>query len=361
MGWLRHLFSRGSRYEELSQTIREHLEEKIADLIDRGMTREQAERTAYREFGNVTQVEERSRQVWQWPALEGILRDVRYAVRRLGKSPSFTAAVILTLGLGIGANIAVYSLVDAALLRPLQLRNEKRLVEVFEERPAIGLIKDTVAPANYFDWQRRNHVFSDMAALNGDILTITGNGRPAEVNVAGITSNLLPLLGIQPILGRNFTAEEDKPGSAVVLISAGVWQQRYGSDPNVVGRTIQLNGMPYRIVGVMPFGFTFPDRSELWIPLALSAANQFERDNHFLQVFGLLRPGVTIQSARQEMSDISLQLEREYPATNRGLSTSIISLREQLLGKSRLAIFVLASGVVALLLITCTNVAGLII
>ena len=126
MGWLRHLFSRGSRYEELSETIREHLDEKIADLMDRGMTREQAESAARREFGNVTRIEERSREVWQWPTLEGILRDVRHAVRRLCKSPGFTAAVILTLGLGIGANIAVYSLVDAVLLRPLQLRNEKR-------------------------------------------------------------------------------------------------------------------------------------------------------------------------------------------------------------------------------------------
>jgi predicted permease len=361
MGRFPQLFSRRHRYDQLSQSIREHLDEKIADLLDRGMTREQAESTARRDFGNITRIEERSREVWQWQTMEGILRDGRYAVRRLCKSPGFTAAVILTLGLGIGANIAVYSLVDAVLLRPLQLRNEKRLVQVFEERPAIGLSKDTPAPANYFDWKRRNHVFADMAALDGDILTITGNGRPAEVDVAGITSNLLPLLGIQPFLGRNFTADEDKPGSAVVLISAGVWQQRYGSDPNIVGKTIQLNGMPYRILGVMPFGFTFPDRSELWVPLALSTANQFDRDNHFLQVYGLLRPGVTIQSARQEMSDISLQLQHEYPATNQGLNTSIVPLREQMLGRSRLAIFVLASGVVVLLLITCANVAGLMI
>jgi predicted permease len=361
MGWLQQLLSRRRRYHELSASIREHLDEKIADLMDRGMTREQAERKARREFGNVTRVEERSREVWQWPTLEGSLRDIRYGIRRLGKSPGFTATVVVTLGLGIGANIAVYSLVDAVLLRPLQLRNESRLVQVFEERPAIGLTKDTPAPANYFDWKHRNHVFSDMAALDGDIFTITGNGQPEEVDVARITSNLLPLLGTQPLLGRNFTADEDKSGSAVVLISAGVWQQRYGSDPQAVGRTIHLNGTAYRIIGVMPFGFTFPDRSELWVPLALSTADQLERDSHFLQVYGLLRHGVTIQSARREMSDISLQLQHEYPATNRGLSTSIIPLREQLLGSSRSAIFVLASGVVVLLLITCTNVAGLMI
>jgi len=361
MNWLRQFFSRRRRYDELSESIREHLDEKIADLTDRGMTREQAESAARREFGSVTRIEERSREVWQWPTVESTVRDVHYSIRKLSRSPGFTITVLLTLGLGIGANIAVYSLVDAVLLRPLQFRNEKRLVQVFEERPALGLTKDTPAPANYFDWKRRNHVFSDMAAAKGDIFTITGNGRPEEVDVAPITSNLLSLLGVQPLIGRSFTADEYKPGNAVVLISAAIWQQRYGSDPNIVGRTIHLNGVAYRILGVMPFGFTFPDRSALWVPLALTAAEQAERDSHYLQVFGLLRPGVTLQSARQEMTDISLQMEHEYPATNLGLSTSIVPLREQLLGGSRLAIVVLASGVVIILLITFANVAALMI
>ena len=361
MGWLGPLFSRRRRYDELSESIREHLDEKVADLMDRGMTREQAERTARIEFGNVTRIEERSREVWQWPTLEGAARDVRYSVRKLCKSPGFTITVLLTLGLGIGASIAVYSLVDAVLLRPLQFRNEKRLVQIFEDRPAINLLHDTPAPANYLDWKQRNHVFSEMGAANGDIFTITGNGQPQEVDGAKITANLLPLLGTEPFIGRNFTADEDKPGSAVALISAGIWQQRYGSDPHILGRTIHLDGTDYRIIGVMPFGFTFPDRSNLWVPLALTTADKLERDSHFLEVYGLLRPGVSIQSARREMSDISLQLEHEYPATNRGLSTSVISLREQLLGSSRLAIFVLVSGVATLLLITCANIAGLMI
>ena len=281
MGWLQQLFSRRRRYDELSETIREHLNEKIADLMDRGMTWEDAERTARREFGNVTRIEERSREVWQWPALEGAARDVRYGVRKLCKSPGFTITALLTLGLGIGASIAVYSLVDAALLRPLQFENEKRLVQIFEDRPAIGLINDTPAPANYLDWKRRNHVFSEMAAASGDIFTITGNGQPQEVDGTKITANLLPLLGIKPLVGRNFTADEDKPGNSVVLISAGIWEQRYGSDPHIVGRAIHLNGTDYRIIGVMPFGFTFPERSDLWVPLPLTTADQLERDSHF--------------------------------------------------------------------------------
>ena len=361
MRWLRERLSRRRRYDELSESIREHLDEKIADLMDDGMTRDEAERAARREFGNVTLIEERSREVWQWPQLESTLRDIRYGVRRLLKAPGFTVTVLVTLGIGIGATIAVYSLADAVLLRPLQFRNEKSLVAIFEERPALGLTQDTPAPANYVDWKRRNHVFSDMAAADADIFTITGSGRPEEVDGTRMTSNLLPLLGVEPILGRNFTANEDKPGNAVVLISAATWQQRFGSDPNIVGKTIHLNGQPYRIIGVMPFGFTFPERSSIWIPLALNQAQQTERDSHYLRVYGLLRSGVSFEVARREMADIARQLEHEYPSTNEGLSTSVVPLREQLLGRSREAIFVLAFGVAILLLITCANVAGLMV
>ena len=345
--------------DRLRQEIDLHLAMQTEENVRTGMGPEEAHRQARLKFGTMAAVQEEMHAEEMLPFLENLLLDIRHALRQLRRSPGFAATVLVTLGLGIGANIAVYSLVDAVLVRPLQFRNEKRLVQVFEERPALGLTKDTPAPANYFDWKHRNHVFSDMAAVKGDIFTITGDGRPEEVDGAPITSNLLSLLGVQPLLGRSFTADEDKPGNAVVLISAGLWQQRYGSDPRIVGRTIHLNGVAYRILGVMPFGFTFPDRSALWVPIALTTAEQIERDSHYLQVFGLLRPGVTLHSARQEMTDISLQLEHEYPATNRGLSTSIVPLREQLLGGSRLAIFVLASGVVVLLLITFANVAGL--
>ncbi|HEX4022753.1 MAG TPA: ABC transporter permease [Acidobacteriaceae bacterium] len=361
MRWLTQLFTRGRRYDEISESIRGHLEEKIADLMDDGMSRREAETAARREFGNVTRIEERSREVWQWARVEAILRDFRYGFRRLRRAPGFTVTALLTLGLGIGASIAVYSLVDAVLLRPLQFGNGKRLVEIFAEVPQIGMTKGTPAPANYFDWKRRNHVFADMAAAVGDIYTITGNGRPLEIEGTQITANLLPVLGVQPILGRNFTKEEDQPGNAVALISAGLWQQRYGSNPHILGKTIPLDGVPYRIIGVMPFGFTFTEHSDVWVPLALSAAAQLDRNHHYLTVYGLLRPGVTIPAAQKDMTDISSQLADEYPASNRGLMSSVVPLRDQLLGKSRMAIFVLACGVGILLLITCANVAGLMI
>ena len=355
-------FTTGHRVDDrLREEIEQHLAMQTDENIRTGMMPEEARRQARLKFGALAAVREELHAEEALPFLENLWLDFCYSLRQLRRSRGFASTVLVTLGLGTGATIAVYSLVDAVLVRPLQFRNEKRLVQIFEERPALGLINDTPAPANYIDWKRRNHVFSDIAAVKGDIFTITGNGRPEAVDGTPITSNLLSLLGVQPLLGRSFTPDEDKPGSAVVLISAGIWRQRYGSDPHIVGRTIHLNGVAYRILGVMPFGFTFPDRSALWVPLALGTADQAQRDNHYLQVFGLLRPGVSLQSARQEMTDISLQLEHEYPATNRGLSTSIVPLREHLLGGSRLAIFVLASGVVTLLLITFANVAGLMI
>lgn len=291
-----------------------------------------------------------------------LFRHLRYSLRQLLKHPSFCLTVVLSLAFGVGGTVAVFSLTDAILLRPLQFTNEARLVQVFENRPALGLTDDTPAPANYMDWKRRNHVFTDMAASGGTIYTITGNGRPEQVEGTVMTANLLPLLGISPLIGRNFRSEEDQPGAKpVALISAGLWQRRFGSDPHILGKTIRLDGVPHTILGVMPFGFTFYYNAEIWTPLALSPAKLLDRDNHFLLVYGLLRPKVTVEDARRDLSALSSQLQREYPASNTGLFTSVTPLREQLVGKTRAAIFVLAAGILIILLTTCVNIAGLMI
>ena len=291
-----------------------------------------------------------------------LLRNLRYSFRQLNKNRAFAVTAVLSLAFGIGGTVAVFSLTDAVLLRPLQFKNEARLVEVFENRPRQGLINDTPAPANYYDWKTRNHVFSDVAAASGALFAITGNGRPEQLEGTQITANLLSVLGVEPLLGRNFRPDEDRPGAKrVALISAGLWRRRFGSDPQVIGKNIRLNGVPHTIVGVMPFGFTFHETSQVWIPLALSPAKLLDRDNHFLLVYGLLRPAVTLEQARSEMLALSKQLEKQYPASNTGLFTSIVPLRESLVGKVRSAILVLAVGVTAILLITCANIAGLMI
>ena len=191
----------------------------------------------------------------------------------------------------------------------------------------------------------RNHFFTDLAALRGDLFAITGDGQPEEVDATLVTANLFPLLGAKPTIGRNISSDEDRPGAAnVVLLSYSLWEQRYGGKASVVGRNILLDGAPYRVIGVMPAGFRFPDRAEIWLPMALSPAALAQRDDHYLHVFGRLRPGVTIADAQRDMSAIAAQLAREYPQTNKYTGATVVGLRDQMLGKLDLALRVLAAA-----------------
>ncbi len=291
------------------------------------------------------------------------LADFRYSLRTLQRSPGFAACAILALALGIGANVAVFSVVDAMLLRPLQFRDAGRLVQVSEDGSSLGFPHNTPAPANFVDWKQRNHVFEDMAALQGVIYAITGDGEPEQVEGNPVTANLFPLLGVEPMLGRNFLPEEDRPaGPKVALLSFGLWQRRYGADRSVIGRGIRLDGVTYQIVGVMPRGFTFPERSDVWTPIAFRPDQLAQRSNHYLQVFARLKPGVTVETAQREMTGIAAQLAREYPDTNAWVTGAfVVGLREEMLGDVRLGLWVLACGVGCVLLIACANVAGLLL
>ena len=285
-----------------------------------------------------------------------------HTIRSLRKTPGFTTAAVLALGLGIGANVAIFSLVDAMLLRPLPLADPDRLVVVWEDGSYMGFPRDTPAPANFADWKSRNHVFTDMGALGSSIYAITGDGAPQQVEGNVVTGNLFPLLGVAPILGRGIAAAEDQPGAnRVVLISYALWQQRYGASPAVVGRDLLLDGIPRRIIGVMPRGFAFPDRSDVWMPMAFSSAQLAQRGNHSLLVFARLKPGVRIADAQREMSGIAAQLAKEYPATNSKLGAVVVGLQEDMLGKLQLGVWVLAGGVACVLLIACSNLAGLLL
>jgi len=287
--------------------------------------------------------------------------DIRFAFRTLRKAPAFTATSVLALALGIGANVAIFSLLDALLIRPLPLEHAERLVDVWEDESYLGFPRDTPAPANFVDWQRRNHVFTGMGALRGQIFAITGDGAPEQVEGNAITANLFPVLGVTPILGRNFLPEEDRPGNHVALSSHRLWQQRYGGSPSVVGREILLDGVKHRVVGVMPRGFTMPERSDVWVPIALSPEQLQARGSHYLVVMARLKPGVTIAAAQREMSAIAGQLAAEYPDTNRHVGAVVVGLREQLLGRLQPGVWVLAGGVGSVLLISCANLAGLLL
>jgi putative ABC transport system permease protein len=303
-----------------------------------------------------------------------LLQDLRYGVRMLLKRPAFTLVAVLTLALGIGANTAIFSVVNAVVLRPLPFAEPERLVQVWETMP--GNDKRWVAPGNFVDWQKQAQVFEQFAGYAQSPLNLTGDGgEPARLQGAAMTFNLFQTLGVEPALGRAPVAEDvaQREGRVVVL-SYGLWQRRFGSDANVLGRNLSLDEKSYTVIGVMPAGFNFPEKAELWVPgsqgsaVPPSLAAQFpnsdlsgERDIHIFSVVGRLKPGVTIGQAQAEMSTISQRLSSAYPETNDGLGTNVIPLHQQVVGSVRPILFILLGAVALVLLIACTNVANLLL
>ncbi|HEX8140381.1 MAG TPA: ABC transporter permease [Pyrinomonadaceae bacterium] len=300
-------------------------------------------------------------------------KDVRYGLRLLLKRPAFTLIAVLTLALGIGANTAIFSVVNAVVLRPLPFAGPERLVMVWETMP--GNDRRSVAPGNFTDWQRQAQSFEQLAGYSSAALNLTGDGEPERVTGAAVTANIFKTLGVEAARGRTFTADDaEREGGRVVVLSDGLWQRRYGSDPNVVGRSLSLDDKTYTVVGVMPAGFRFPIQSELWIPgsrgsaVSPSLAAQFpesnlstERDIHIYSVIGRLKPGVTLGQAQAEVATIAERLARDYPETNRGLGVNVIPLHEQIVGGVQSILFILLGAVAFVLAVACTNVANLLL
>ena len=367
---LKQLFTRRRRYDELSESIREHLEEKVADLMDQGVTREDAERTARRKFGNLTQIEERSRAIWQWPTLESILADVKYAIRQMRKAPGFSAVVVIILALGIGANTTVFSIVDAVMLRPLPFAQPQRLVEVKGSEEQHFESSDVSYP-DFFDWRARARSFEHLLSYHDIAETLTGVNRPLRLDGEVVSWEMVPTLGISPALGRGFSAEDEKRGSRVILISHAFWKTQFSEDRSVLGRSISLGGNPYTIIGVMPAGFRFPvtqPNNSFWTTLAVdSDATDIRpltvnRSVHFLTVIGKLKPGVTITQADQEMKALAASLAKQYPDTNtRHNSAWVQSELASVLGDTSTLLLVVLGAVTLVLLIACGNIANLLL
>src|SRR5262245_7136473 len=287
-------------------------------------------------------------------------QDLRYGARMLWKKPGFTLVAIITLALGIGANTAIFSAVDALLLRPLPFPDPERLVMIWENDTQEGNSRNPVAPANFVDWRKQNDVcwqigyFTQAGGLN-----LTGSGEPERVTGVFVSQNLFSLLGAQPQMGRGFIDEDLKERRGlVVLLSHSLWQRRFGGDPSVVGKSLTLDGDPFTVIGVMPPNFQLPDEAELW-GMTLNGELATVRRQHSLRVMARLKPGVTMEQARANFSLIARQLEQQYPATNKGYGVSMISLREQLTGETQRALWIMAGAVGFVLLIACANVANL--
>ena len=292
------------------------------------------------------------------------LHDLKFAVRHLLKSPGFTSIAILIMALGIGANTAIFSVVHAVLLEPLPFQDPDRLVQVWHVPPQSsfpGMTRFAVSAANFLDWQKQNDVFSEMALASGGGFELTGQGKPETIVAATVTQNFFSVLGVQPIHGRAFLSQEDQPGhNHEIILTYKLWQSHFGSDPDVVGRTITLDGSPYVIVGVMGPTMTRPEFAAAWIPLGLTAEQAAVRGEHHFFSIARLKPGVSIGQAQAEMNTISQRLEQAYPADDKGWGASVVSMRDELVGDVRPALLMMLGAVAFVLLIACANVANLI-
>ncbi|MGC2830979.1 MAG: ABC transporter permease [Candidatus Acidiferrum sp.] len=363
--WLKQLFSRRRLYGDLSDEIQEHLEERIEELIASGMPRKEATAAARREFGNVTLIEEDSRAVWQWPAIESLLADFRYTLRTLRKSPGFTATAILTLALGIGANTAIFGLANAAFFRPLPYPNAERLAFLWQNNQRTGEMEGLVSYPNFTDWRSQSRTFADMAFFTSGKSILPGaGGDPEFIPGALVSINFFSVLGVSPAIGRSFSPDEQIPGHAnVSVISYHLWRTKFGGDPQILGRNLaSANGDKHTVIGVMPLGFSFPDKTDIWTPREVgeffkTKARQYPNQ----KVIGRLNPAVTWAQAQTELDVIAGRLAAQYPAIDGGVGVHVVPLRRQLSQKVRQGLIVLWGAIAGVLLIACLNAANLIL
>jgi predicted permease len=336
-----------------------------------GQSREEAEANAAREYGDtaaarreLTRIDRRAARRTGWKEwMGGCWQDLRFAFRGLRSRPGFTLTVLLTLALGIGANAAIFTVVDAILLKPLPYAQPDRLVHLWETFESKVDARSEASYPDYLDWRARNHVFTDLAGYQGGGY-ILGGATPQMVGAARVTANFFDVLGVKPLLGRTFAAGEDAPGAPrVVLLTYGFWQRQFAGDRSIVGRPIVLDGTPSMVIGVLPKEFTFARQAaaELWAPIDRTQRAREIRGNHWLNIVARLEPGTTVAAAAANMSGIMKDLAREYPPTNAGRDGQVVPLRQELVGSVRPVLLLLYSAVVVVLLIACANVANLLL
>jgi predicted permease len=297
--------------------------------------------------------------------MEAMFQDIRFALRQLRKSPAFMAVAVVTLALGIGANTAIFSVVNSLLLKPLRFRDPDRLVRVWHVPPAKsfpGMPQFAVSAANYLDWESQNHSFERMAIYTFRSFTLTDGNKPEQVDAGAASSQFFPTLGVEPMLGRTLLPEEDQQGrSNVVVLSFRFWQQHFGSNREIVGRNVVMDGRNFLVAGVMPPSFRFPESAQMWTPMAWTEQERVVRGEHHYGVIARLKPGVDVKHAQAEMNTISSRLEQLYPADDKGWGAVVVPLHDDLVSDVRPAMLVLLGAVACVLLIACVNVANLIL
>ena len=364
MRWLSELARRLRmlfRGEQFNRDLRDemdlHLELRQQEQVDRSLSAEDARSAARRRFGNATLLREVSGDAWGWNWLDQLAQDLRYGARGMLRTPGFTIVAVIALALGIGSSTAIFSVVNAVLLRPLAYKDPDRLVTILHQG------SDPVAAANYIDWRDQSRSFETMSAAQYWSPNLTGSDPPEHLYGLQVVQSLLPMLGVEPLLGRLFVSGEDQKGAEhEVVLSYRLWQRRFAGDRSVLGKAVTLNGEAYTVIGVMPREFKFAPfwatRAELWVPLAFGEGIH-NRGGNSLRIFARLKPGVPLTQARAEMATITTRLERQYPGTNRDVV--VTPLKENVVGKIETPLLVLLGAVGFVLLIACANVAHMLL
>ena len=356
------LFTARQREREWKAEFESHLEMHVEDNLRAGMSAEEARRQALVAFGGIESAKDSMRDRAGFVSLDIALRDIRYAFRGLRRSPSFALSTIVSLSLGLGASLAVFTVADNLLVRPLPYRDASRLVMIWENHG--GDDHNVVSPANYLDWKSQNDVFDGIAALSSSRSAIlTENGRAEEFLGQSVTADLFPLLGVHPVRGRVFSKEEDQTPGQVLLISYRLWQSWFGGDENIIGRKVQVNSLPSTIVGVLPSNFYYLDRKiDLWGPLGLNPAENYRKTSgRWMMSVGRLRPRVTMREAQAHMTALAGRLEKAYPEFNTNWRVNLEPMRDALFPNTKAPLLILLAAVILLLAVACANVANLLL
>ena len=374
MSWWRRALDqlmRRGRDRDLEREIRAHLELEAEEQIQAGQAPAEAPYAARRAFGNVALFKELTREIWGWSSLERFGQDLRYAARMLRKNPGFAVVAVLTLALGTGANTAIFSVVNAVLLRPLPYPQPERLVRLGETDRRESASVGEVSYPNFTDWRAQGRAFENMAAYHTGTFTFTDAGEALQLDGVVVSAAVFQVLGVAPVLGRGFLTREDGPEGQVVILSHEFWEERFGAAPNILGRTLVLDNKSFTVVGVMPKDFEFPiqsERARLWTTFASEAQSTDgkppvteERESRYLSVIARLKAGTSVPQAQAEMSAVAGRLEKHYPGPNTNTGVLVVPELEQLVGGSRTTLLVLLGAVVFVMLIACANVANLLL
>ena len=360
-GFWRSLFDKESLDHDLTEELRAHVDLLTERKINEGLRREDARRAALIEVGGIEQVKERVREVRMGRPLEDLVQDLRYALRSLRKQRGFTAVAVITLALGIGANTAIFTVINTVLLRPLPYLNPAELVvltETVSERPT------SVSYQNFADWRNQNSAFENVAAVRQrESFNLTGTGESERLQGRLVSANFFATLGVKPIRGRDFSNEEDQPGATpTAIISHALWQRRFGGDENLIGKQVTLNGQQYTVIGITPPNFQYASDADVTVPIGLSAERfKLRGKDPGISALARLKEGSSIKTAIADINTIAARLEQQYPDTNTGRRVRVESLRESVVGEVRPTLLTLLGAVGFVLLIACANVANLLL